>query len=297
MKLGYACINLTLERTFHTLRLATLQAQGMPYLQQLVNENFSLLAEILQWNREHDILMYRLSSELVPFGSHDSVDLAQIDFPYQQEIAAFATGMRLSTHPGHFTLPSAQGAIWKNSLKDLRYHSDLMERLGIDGDMVLHGGGVYNDRPATSARIVRNLLSLPADIFRHIRLENDERAWSVADLLPICEETGIPLIVDSLHHQILGHEPFAELPWQRILATWHGSRPKLHYSQQDPAKRPGAHSAFIEAPAFIAFSASVAMSDYDVMLECKGKELALLKLREDLATLSTGTYQPGHTAL
>jgi UV DNA damage endonuclease len=287
MKLGYACINLTLGRTFRTLRLATLQAQGPAYLQMLVNENMQLLTDILRWNQENQIMMYRLSSDLVPFGSHEAVDLRALDFPQQQEIARLAQGMRLSTHPGHFTLPSAQGDIWEKSRRDLEYHWTLTTLLGIEGDIVLHGGGVYGERVATAQRIKRNLLSLPAEIFRRIRLENDERAWSVRDLLPICEEIGVPLIVDALHHQIYGEEPLAELPWERILATWHGLIPKLHYSEQDPTKRPGAHSLYVDAHAFREFVASVHMPNYDVMLECKAKELALLKLREGLAALPT----------
>ena len=285
MKLGYACINLTLERTFRTLRLATLQARGPAYLQSLVNENMHLLADVLRWNREHQIMMYRLSSELVPFGSHNAVNLLALDFPQQQEIAHLAQGMRLSTHPGQFTLPSAQGAIWEKSRRDLDYHWTLTNILGMEGDIVLHGGGVYGDRPATAQRIKQNLLSLPPKIFRRIRLENDERAWSVRDLLPICEEIGVPLIVDGLHHQINGEVPLTDLPWDRILATWHGLTPKLHYSEQDPTKRPGAHSLYIDAHAFQKFIASVHMPDYDVMLECKAKEQALLKLREDLVAL------------
>lgn len=283
MRLGYACINLSLKRTFRTMRLATLQVQGMSYLQSLVDENMLLLADVMRWNREHRITMYRLSSELVPFGSHDSVDLTQVVFPLREEISTLAEGMRLSTHPGQFTLPSADGPIWERSVKDLHYHRYLMHTLGIEGDLVLHGGGVYGDRTATAARIKRNLLSLPPEIFRHVRLENDERSWSVADLLPICEEIKVPLIVDSLHHQINGSEPFGELPWSRILATWHGLVPKLHYSEQDSTKRPGAHSAYVDNLAFRQFMTDVQIPDYDIMLECKAKELALLKLREDLA--------------
>jgi UV DNA damage endonuclease len=296
MKLGYACINLSLKRTFRTLRLATLQAQGTAYLQLLVNENMHLLADILRWNREHQIMMYRLSSELVPFGSHDAVDLLALDFPEQQEIARLAQGMRLSTHPGHFTLPSAQGAIWEKSRRDLDYHWTLTNILGIEGDIVLHGGGVYGERATTAQRIKRNLLSLPPEIFRRVRLENDERAWSVGHLLPICEEIGVPLIVDGLHHQLNGEVPLADLPWDRILATWHGLTPKLHYSEQDPAKRPGAHSSYVDAYAFQQFVASIHMPAYDVMLECKAKEQALLKLREELTSLpadGSSTFTPG----
>lgn len=287
MKLGYACINLSMANTFRTLRLATLRAQGLPYLQTLVDANMALLADILHWNREHDIMMYRLSSDLIPFGSHAAVELTKIAFPLRHEINGLAQGMRLSTHPGQFTLPSAAGEVWERSVKDLQYHCYLMDILGIDGDIVLHGGGVYGDRSATTERIKRNVLSLPAEIHRRIRLENDERSWSVLDLLPICEETGVPLIVDSLHHQINSHTPLAALPWTRILATWQDRIPKLHYSEQEPTKRPGAHSTYVDVNAFIAFLISVPGSNYDVMLECKAKEQTLLKLRQELATLTT----------
>ncbi len=285
MRLGYACSNLSLGRPFRTLRLATLRDRGPAYLQQLVDENMRLLVDILTWNREHEILMYRISSDIVPLGSHEAVDLDELRFPLAAEVPTLTQGVRLSMHPGQYTLPSANGDIWQKSVKDLHYHAFIMDTLGIDGDIIMHGGGVYGDRAATTERITQNLLSLPPAIQRHVRLENDERSWSVDDLLPICEQTGIPLIVDVLHHQLNGSEPFRALPWSRILATWHGRLPKLHYSEQDPTKRPGGHSEYVAVDTFCAFVDDVALHDYDVMLECKGKELALLKLRQDLAAL------------
>jgi UV DNA damage endonuclease len=108
------------------------------------------------------------------------------------------------------------------------------------------------------------------------------RSWSVDELLPICEATATPLVVDWFHHQLNGSKPFNLLPWQRIWATWHGQRPKLHYSEQDPTKRAGAHSQYVNAQNFQNFCAQVPFTDYDVMLECKAKELALLRLREEL---------------
>jgi UV DNA damage endonuclease len=287
VRLGYACSNLSLGRPFRTLRLATLRDRGIAYLQQLVDENMRLLLDILAWNREHEILMYRLSSDLVPLGSHEAVDLAELEFPLAAQIPALTNGVRLSMHPGQYTLPSASGEIWEKSVKDLQYHAFMLDIMGIDGDIIMHGGGVYGDRSATSERIVQNMLSLPPEVRRRVRLENDERSWSVDDLLPICERTGVPLIVDILHHQLHGSEPFRALPWSRIGATWSGRLPKLHYSEQDPSKRPGGHSEYVDVDEFYAFVNDVALDDYDVMLECKGKELALLKLRQDLAALPT----------
>lgn len=292
MRLGYACLNLTLGRRIRALRLATFRARGLPYLQRLLDENLTLLVDVLRWNRAHDIGMFRLSSDLVPLGSHEDVPLERLDFSAARNVPTLADGMRLSMHPGQYTVVSSAGQVWDRSRSELLYHAFVLERLGITGDIVVHGGGVYGDRAGTAARVVANLRSLPAELRQHLRLENDERAWSVADLLPVCEHTGTPLIVDNLHHALNGATPLETLPWERIAATWGGRLPKLHYSEQDPAKRPGAHSAYVEAGRFQRFTASVPWSDYDVMLECKAKEQALLRLRADLGCVGTGAATP-----
>jgi len=260
-------------------------ARGLPYLQTLVDENLDLTADILRWNRAHDIMMFRLTSDIVPFGSHPEVDLDLVEVGHGRDLANLAAGMRLSMHPGQFTVVSAAGAVWENSHKELEYHARVMDILDIDGDIVLHGGGVYGDRAGTAARIVAHIRSLPPEIHRRLRLENDERAWSVRELLPICQETGVPLIVDNRHHSLNGVEPLAALPWSEVRATWGARLPKLHYAEQDPAKRPGAHTEYLSAARFRAFRNDVGRDDVDVMLESKAKELALLRLREELGGL------------
>ena len=187
-------------------------------------------------------------------------------------------------HPGQYTLLSASGTVWEKSLKDLCYHAFLLDLLGQEqGDIILHGGGVYGDRSASAGRIIAHIRALPANVRRRLRLENDERCWSVRDLLPVCEATATPLVVDNLHHQLNSTGPLGALPWPRILATWQHWRPKLHYAEQDPAKRAGAHSRYLHAADFLAFLRQVPLEDYDVMLECKAKEVALLRLRAELA--------------
>jgi len=101
MRLGYACLNVTLGRKMRGLRLKTLRERGIAYLQSLVDENLALTADILRWNRAHDIGMFRLSSDIVPFGSHEEVDLALLDFSLARDIPSLAEGMRLSLHHSH----------------------------------------------------------------------------------------------------------------------------------------------------------------------------------------------------
>ncbi len=286
MRLGYACTNMTLGYSVRELRLATLRARGLAYLQTLLDENLRGLTDILRWNRAYGIMMYRYPANIIPLGSHAEVDRSLLDFAPLAEVPALTEGMRISVHPGHFTVISATGPTWRHSYDELLYQSELMDRLGVEGDITIHGGGVYGDQSGTARRIVANMAALPERVRKRLRLENDERAWSVGDLLPICEETGAPLIVDNLHHAINGGTPLDTLPWERILATWGGRRPKLHYSEQDPDKRPGAHSAYADPDLFRRFTDGVGLPDYDVMLECKAKELALLRLREELCDIN-----------
>ena len=146
MRLGYACLNMTLDRKMRGLRLKTLRERGLPYLQTLVDENIALVADILRWNRAHGIDMFRLSSDIVPFGSHAEVDLGLLDFAAARAIPPLAEGSRLSIHPGQFTVISAAGSVWDNSYQELAYHNSLLDILGVDGDIIVHGGGVYGDR-------------------------------------------------------------------------------------------------------------------------------------------------------
>ncbi|MBX5459135.1 MAG: UV DNA damage repair endonuclease UvsE [Thermogemmatispora sp.] len=297
IRLGYACVNLSLGGKMRSLRLATLRERGLAYLQALVDENLALLVDILRWNLAQGISVFRISSDLVPLGSHPEVSLEQIHFDPAQvaEVARLtsAGNMRLSMHPGQYTLISADGPVWESSYRDLCYHAEVMERLGIEGDIILHGGGVYGDRAATARRILAHIAALPESVRRRLRLENDERCWSVQQLLPICEVSALPLVVDNLHHALNGaaETPLEGLPWERILTTWNGRRPKLHYAEQNPSKRPGAHSDYVSPTGFRSFLAAVPWPDYDVMLECKAKDLALLRLRQELEAAQAPAWE------
>ncbi len=83
-------------------------------------------------------------------------------------------------------------------------------------------------------------------------------------------------------HALNGGTLLAELPWAQITATWRGCLPKPHYSEQGQTKEAGARSAYVAAATFRRFVAEVGLDGFDVMRECKAKELALLRLRARL---------------
>jgi UV DNA damage endonuclease len=170
--------------------------------------------------------------------------------------------------------------------------------LGPEAVIVLHVGGVYDDALTSGERFVRRFLALPQAVRRRVTLENDDHRFGYDALRRIHVATGVPLVFDVLHHQV--HNPAHE-PWTEALVhalgTWPaGVTPKLHYSTPRTEMRalPGSariklptwteHSDFVNPFAFVDFlRATQGLPAFDVMLECKARDLAVFKLREDVA--------------
>ncbi len=285
IRYGYPAQNITLPATTNrTLRLAGLV--DVEKVRGLVWENLLGLETIVRWNAERGISLFRIGQGLIPFASHPAFpyDWAEEHGDDLRELGALARslGVRLSMHPGQFINPGSpnpQSA--QRSLDELRYATRVFDLMGSDDAVVvLHLGGAYDDRPAAIARFVESLRP-EEGILRYLALENDERIWTVGEVSSTARILGIPAILDNLHHALnpgglsLGEALGLALP------TWEmrGVRPKVHLSSQDPAKRPGAHAHSIEAGDWAAFLDALDGRETDVMVEAKGKELALSALR------------------
>ncbi|MEG0469073.1 MAG: UV DNA damage repair endonuclease UvsE, partial [Longicatena sp.] len=66
MKIGYACIFLGDEQSRQ--RTCTLKYITEEKLQEIISHNLQALRRILAFNAAHNIMMYRLSSDIIPFG-------------------------------------------------------------------------------------------------------------------------------------------------------------------------------------------------------------------------------------
>ena len=284
IRLGYPAQNLTIPATTNrTLRLASLG--DVQKVKALVEANLDGLRTIIAWNRAHGMELFRIGQGLIPFASHP-------EFPYDWEKEhgaairelgreARAAGARLSMHPGQFIQPgSPKPHVVEASLAELRYVTRLLDLLGSpDATLVLHMGGVYDDRQAAIDRFVAQLQLEPA-LLRYLALENDERLWTVVEIVEIAMALGVPAITDTLHHAINSGGCSLREAIGRSLPTWaaRGVRPKLHLSSQDPAKQPGAHASGIDPSDWEAMVEAVDGREVDVMVEAKGKEQAVLPL-------------------
>jgi UV DNA damage endonuclease len=282
-RLGYACINTVLEAgTTRTLRLAGIG--DAERVRSIVSRNLDDLERILRWNAKHGVRLFRLGSQLIPFASHEA-------FPYDwrrehgPRLAAIGTlagrlGQRLSMHPGQYTVPgSPDPAIVARSVAELRYAAHALDLTGTpDPVIVLHVGGAYGDRPASLRRFVAALEREP-DVLRWLALENDERTWTVEEIIPVAQRLGVPVIVDNLHHRLNPGRWTLSEAIDRAVATWsRGRRPKLHLSSQDPLKPRGSHAPGIDPADWAELLAALRSARADVMVEAKGKEQALSTL-------------------
>ena len=208
MRVGYACLNLDVfESNFKTLRLSSLSDEK---LLVLIEHNLSALEAIVDYNIKHKIELFRITSSLIPFGS---LHVNQINWKvvFKDKLLIIkskivSSGMRISVHPGQFTvLNSLDENVVLSSILELEYHTDILESLGgtQESKMILHVGGVYGDKDLAIARFIdvyQNRLS--ERIKRHLVIENDDRLFTLLDVLNISGVINIPVIYDNLHHKI-----------------------------------------------------------------------------------------------
>lgn len=288
IRLGYACINTQLPSSNHTTRLKYVTPER---LIDLSRQNLEALQTVLRWNQAHGVRLFRISSEVIPFGSHPVNNLPwweilRPEFDAAGEIIR-AAGMRVSMHPGQFTvLNSPRAEVVAASIAELEYHARFLDSLGLDPahKLILHLGGVYGDKPAAVARFAANFERLSPSVQARLVLENDEKSYTLADALQASSQTGSPVVFDVFHHSwnpSFAGEPLRALI-ERAAATWgaHDGPPKLHYSDPWPGKPPGSHSQSVDLQAFGAFYRQVSDLTLDVMLEVKDKEQSVLRLME-----------------
>lgn len=284
MRIGYPCINRSIGCTpSRTFRLASYSDDR---LRDTVRENLACLEKILAYNKEHRLLFFRISSDMVPFASHPVCTFPWHEY-FSDEFRRIGmdirqNGFRISMHPDQFVLLNTPDeAVLRRSIADLEYQVQVLDLMGLDSSakVQIHVGGVYGNKPASRDRFISRYDQLDPSIRNRLAIENDERQYTIADCLSIGRETGIPVIADSFHHALLNNgERFADL-LPHIQRTWNKADgiPMVDYSSQEPEKRTGAHAEHIVTNDFRQFLSETRPWDFDIMLEIKDKERSALE--------------------
>ncbi|HYN89793.1 MAG TPA: UV DNA damage repair endonuclease UvsE, partial [Ardenticatenaceae bacterium] len=261
----------------------------------------------------NEIRMYRISSDLAPYLTHP--DLPQFHTQIEESSAELEAigarardmGLRLSFHPSQYILlNAADESIAEKSVRDLQAQATMLDRMGLGPEAVVvtHVGGVYGDKETSLRRFIDRYAALAGPARRRLVVENDDVSYGIADVVRIHQATGIPVVLDTLHHHNCNPTgtPLDEALGM-ALATWPaGVRAKIHFSSPrtemrtisrkdaDSGKRVETpvpplwtqHSDYVNPFEFIGVARLLGEREADVMLEAKAKDLALLRLREDL---------------
>ncbi len=299
LRIGYAgvCLGLPERSVSRTVRVVNATPTR---LRALIVANLDDLRAILAYNVQQRFCLFRINQSIIPLASHPVNTLRwwqEDEFaPQLRALGAFirAQGLRVSMHPGQYSvLNSENRTVVDNTLCDLTATCRILDGMELNSThkMIIHGGAGKPDHARALTRLEANWSRLSAEVRARLVLENDDKIFSVDALLPVCQRLDVPLVFDRLHHQAnpgaWSERPVAEI-MADVLTTWRARDgiPKVHFSSQDPQKRPGAHAYYLLAQDFRVFREDLSTVTVDVMAECKGKDLALIRLREELGLSS-----------
>jgi UV DNA damage endonuclease len=282
--------------------------QSHPHL----SRSLELVEAIFGYLDRNDIRMYRFASALAPYATHpDMPRFHRQVADCEEELArcggrARELGIRLSFHPGQYTVLNSERAdVRAAASADVDLQARILDAMGLDAEavVVIHVGGAAGGVQAGLERFLAAYERLSPAAQARLVVENDDRTFDLDAALQLHERTGIRVVWDALHHRCHNPHGIPEAEaLARALGTWPAAvTPKIHYSSPRldvevrrthegrrvheriviPPLR--AHADLVDPIAFEAFLHTAgAGRAFDVMLEAKAKDLALIELRRQL---------------
>ena len=260
-------------------------------LSELCMANADALQASLQFCADNGIGCFRINSQLLPLKTHAGCGYDVADLPEGAEIVRrfkecgeFARDHDIRTcfHPDQFVvLNSPRPDVVDRSIAELEYQAEVAEWIGADV-VNIHGGGGYGDKPNALARFASNLSRLSDRARSRLTVENDDTTYTPSELLPVCRAEGIPLVYDVHHHRCNQDELSVEEATEQAIATW-DRQPMFHISSPIEGwkgPKPRRHHDFIDVRDFPECWRGLSLT---VEVEAKAKEVAVLKLKKQLA--------------
>ncbi len=260
-----------------------------PFLAAIARHNAAALADAVRRCTEIGVGAFRITSQLLPLATHPESGYRLADLEGGDEIVrAFADAgrlaaehdVRLSFHPDQFiVLNSERDATVASAVRELEHTAEISAILGVE-NVTVHAGSLAGGTAAALERLRRGIDRLGDDARRRLALENDDRLFSPADLLPLCRELHVPLVYDAHHHRCNPDDLSVADATEAAVATWGDREPWAHLSSPRDgwdAPNPRPHADYVD-PADFPESWRARRLTIDV--EAKAKERAVLAIRD-----------------
>ncbi len=300
IRLGYAALSKTLK-DFTTSRTLTYtnylkmdEDKRLEIINQKIIANFKALEEIIKYNIKNNFHFYRLTSKLIPLATKSDVK-----FDYLKKYQKYYTKignlinkskMRVDTHPDQYcVLNSVNKETLSNTISILKFQQNMLESFNIkEPKLVLHVGSNAFGKVNSIARFKNNFKKLDPKIQNMIIIENDDKVFNIQDVLRLCKDLKIPMVLDYHHFMCNNNGEKISLYIKDIFDTWNNQKlnPKVHFSSPKSKlkKEFRSHHEYINVDDFINFIEQIKFinRDFDIMIEAKMKDDALSRLVREL---------------
>ena len=299
IRLGYVAISKTLELTTsrtltYTNYLKNDLDTNFENMDKKIKANLNDLEQLIIYNIKNNFHFYRLSSKLIPLSTKKEVDFEYIKKykKYYNQIGMLINknNIRIDTHPDQYcVLNSIDKKIVDNSIAILKYHEKILKALKIEcPKIILHIGSNVLGKEKSIQRFKNSFKRLNDNIKKMIVIENDDKIFNVIDVLNLCKDLNIPMILDYHHYVCNNSGEKIENLIKEIFDTWNNEIiiPKIHFSSPKSKlkKEFRSHNDYIDVDSFIDFIEKIKFinRDFDIMIEAKMKDEAMSRLVRQL---------------
>ena len=272
----------------------TFEEKGLPYASELALKNVIDLKQILEWNTDNGIQMYRMSSDIFPWCSEYEIQ----DLPDFQKISevlkscgdyAKANNQRITFHPSPYgVLASENPNVVKKAIKELNQHGEIFDLMGLDRThfypINIHVNTTKPSKEEAAARFCDHFDSLSEGTKTRLVVEVDDKKtqYNAVDLYHMVHsKIGIPVTFDYLHNRCNPSELDEKQAIELCLSTWPKDISAItHYSDskklyEDSESKEVAHTDWIWG------EVETYDLNFDIEFEVKMKDLAVLKYLKD----------------
>lgn len=215
--------------------------------------------------------MYRMSSSIIPYSDFWDWESKEEIIELFKKIKELSSEVRLLLHPDQYVvLNSDSESVIKNSLKILQQQSRMAKLAGVES-LILHIG-----KKNATEKFKKTFEKIDEYTKSILVLENCHY-YKVDEILKICQEIELPMVLDVHHARITKSETY---DIDSIKKTWGNRRPLAHISSGKEKIDDKSHADYISEDDCKKFL--WLFKEFDVEIEAKKKEKALFEVRKYL---------------
>ena len=285
-QLGLVCITQSKEVRYRMVtrkRLLELAPDGQrKLLDEIYRDNIQTFDKAVRYCERESISLYRILSSIFPFADED-VGAKRCGRWAMRWPTPGVTRWNAASAWSCIPISSSSSvrtrqASSPTASRSCRCHADIMDLLQQPRSpwalLEIHGG-----KAGRADALVERIAALPDAIRLRLGLENDEYAYSAAEIHDICLRSGVPMVFDAHHHIVHERLPSYDDPsvaemLAKARATWADPAQQLvHISNGRDGFNDRQHADLIDV-----MPACYAKAPY-IEIEAKFKEEAIRKLR------------------